>query len=220
MSTADAATGEAADPATTLQSWLADERRVLEAWAEGAHRLRTDAAERLAAMDGLTMMRSMMQGDAAPPSIGRTLDFLLVAVDHGRAVFQGTPGPGHLNPMGSVHGGWYASVLDSALGCCVHTTLPAGRAYTTLELKVNMIRALTPAVQRVRAIGQVIHVGAQTATAEARLVGPDGRLYAHASTTCLIFPMRRTGVAGGQPAAAPAASRDSGIVGTVGTIGT
>jgi uncharacterized protein (TIGR00369 family) len=81
-------------------------------------------------------------------------------------------------------------LLDSALGCCIHASLPAGKSYTTLELKVNMIRALTPKVQRVRAEGRVIHLGGQTATADARLVGPDGKLYAHASTTCLIFDVR------------------------------
>ena len=89
--------------------------------------------------------------------------------------------------MGSVHGGWYATLLDSALGCCVHAALPAGKGYTTLELKVNLIRAIRPDTTRVRAIGQVIHVGGQTATADAQLVGPDGKLYAHGSTTCLVF---------------------------------
>ena len=129
----------------------------------------------------------MLAGTVPYASIGQTLDFLLIEVAHGRAVFQGTPGPGHLNPMGSVHGGWYATLLDSALGCCVHSALPAGKGYTTLELKVNLIRAIRPETVRVRAIGQVIHVGGQTATADARLVGPDGKLYAHGSTTCLVF---------------------------------
>jgi uncharacterized protein (TIGR00369 family) len=92
--------------------------------------------------------------------------------------------------MGSVHGGWFATLLDSAVGCAVHTTLPAGRAYTTLELKINIVRALTDRVPLVRAEGQVVHVGRQTATAEGRLVGHDGRLYAHATTTCLIFDLR------------------------------
>ncbi|MBU6437099.1 MAG: PaaI family thioesterase, partial [Betaproteobacteria bacterium] len=91
------------------------------------------------------------------------------------------------NPMGAVHGGWFATLLDSALGCAVHAALPAGRAYTTLELKVNLVRALTDAVPRVRAIGEVVHVGRQTATAQARLVDAAGRLYAHGTTTCLLF---------------------------------
>jgi len=88
--------------------------------------------------------------------------------------------------MGTVHGGWYATLLDSAVGCAVHSTLPAGKAYTTLELKVNLVRALTDRVPLVRAEGKVVHVGSRTATAEGRLTGVDGKLYAHASTTCLI----------------------------------
>lgn len=89
--------------------------------------------------------------------------------------------------MGAVHGGWFATLLDSAVGCAIHTTLPAGKGYTTLELKVNMVRPLNDSVPLVRAEGKVIHAGHQVATAEGRLVGPDGKLYAHATTTCLIF---------------------------------
>lgn len=111
-------------------------------------------------------------------------------VAEGRAVFQGRPGPDHLNPMGSIHGGWYATLLDSALGCAVHTLMPPGRGYTTAELSVNLVKAINPAkVARVRAEGQVLHCGRQLATAEARLVGPDGTLYAHATTTCLVFEL-------------------------------
>jgi uncharacterized protein (TIGR00369 family) len=114
---------------------------------------------------------------------------MLVEVGPGRAVFQGTPGPAHFNPMGGIHGGWYATLLDSALGCAVHTLMSPGRAYTTAELSVNLVRAIGPSVQRVRAIGQVLHAGRQLATAEARLVGPDGTLYAHATATCLVFEL-------------------------------
>ena len=169
----------------------------LQAWldAESAQRQRLSRGpgvgalplEQATSRSGLEMMQAMLAGTVPYASIGQTLDFLLIEVAHGRAVFQGTPGPGHLNPMGSVHGGWYATLLDSALGCCVHSALPAGKGYTTLELKVNLIRAIRPETVRVRAIGQVIHVGGQTATADARLVGPDGKLYAHGSTTCLVF---------------------------------
>ena len=132
----------------------------------------------------------MLAGRLPYPHIGKTLNFLLTSASTQGAVFQGTPDTGHLNPLGSMHGGWFAKLLDSALGCCIHASLPAGKSYTTLELKVNMIRAITPQVPRVRAIGHVIHLDGQTATAEARLVGPDGRLYAHASTTCLVFDIR------------------------------
>ena len=170
----------------TLQVWLAQEEVMRQRWALGAASAGLDASAR-AKLSGLQWLQAMCRGELPFASIGKTLDFLLIEVSEGLAVFQGTPGPSHLNPMGSVHGGWYATLLDSALGCSVHTCMPAGKAYTTLELKVNMIRALSPQVQRVRATGRVIHVGGQTATAEARLEGPDGKLYAHGSTTCLVF---------------------------------
>jgi uncharacterized protein (TIGR00369 family) len=110
-------------------------------------------------------------------------------VDYGRAIFQGRPLERHYNPLGTVHGGWFATLLDSAVGCAVHTAMPAGRSYTTLELKVNMLRALTNKVELVRAEGRTIHVGGQVATAEARLVDAAGKLYAHATTTCLVFDL-------------------------------
>jgi uncharacterized protein (TIGR00369 family) len=91
--------------------------------------------------------------------------------------------------MGGGHGGWFATMLDSALGCAVHTLMPAGRGYTTAELSVNFVRSLSPKVGRVRAEGKVIHCGKQLATAEARLFGPDGTLFAHATTTCLVFEL-------------------------------
>ena len=99
----------------------------------------------------------------------------------------GRPGLAHFNPMGSVHGGWYATLLDSAVGCAVQTVLPLGKAYTTAELKINIVRPLTSKVPLVRAEGTVIYLGGRMATAEGRLTGPDGKLYAHASTTCFIF---------------------------------
>ncbi|WQQ39621.1 PaaI family thioesterase [Pseudomonas putida] len=122
--------------------------------------------------------------------MGDTLGFIPIRMSSGEAVFQGRPQVRHYNPMGTVHGGWYAAILDSAVGCAIHTKLPAGRAYTTLELKVNMVRALTADVSVVRAEGKVIQVGRQVAIAEARIVGPDGKLYAHATTTCLVFDHR------------------------------
>ena len=129
----------------------------------------------------------MLDGSLPYAWIAETLDFGLVEVGPGRAVFQGTPQLKHFNPLGTVHGGWYATLLDSALGCAVHTTMPAGRAYTTAELGVNIVRAATLQTGPLRAIGTVLHAGRQLATAEARIVGPDGKLYAHATTTCLVF---------------------------------
>jgi uncharacterized protein (TIGR00369 family) len=133
--------------------------------------------------------------------MGDTLDFVPIHIEPGLAVFQGRPQLKHYNPLGSVHGSWFAALLDSAVGCAVHSTLPAGKVYTTLELKLNIVRALTDAVPLVRAEGKLIHVGRQVATAEGRLVGPDGKLYAHATTTCLIFDQRPSARRGASPRA-------------------
>jgi uncharacterized protein (TIGR00369 family) len=178
----------------TLAAWLAAEEEQRRRLAAGPGP-GVSTPQQVAARSGLELMQGLLRGELPAPTISQTLDFLLIEVEHGRAVFQGTPGPAHLNPMGSVHGGWFATLLDSALGCCVHASLPRGKAYTTLELKVNLIRALTPQVQRVRAIGEVVHLGGQTATAQARLVGPDGKLYAHGTTTCLVFALPDTSAA-------------------------
>jgi uncharacterized protein (TIGR00369 family) len=171
-----------------LQEWLSQERAVtarLEAGA-GPGVVRP---EQLAGMSGLEVLRAMLRGELPYPSIAKTLDFTILEIDEGRALFQGTPGPAHLNPMGGIHGGWYATVLDSALGCAVHSMMPAGRGYTTAQLGVNLVRAIGSKAPRVRAEGKVIHCGRQLATAEARLFGPDGTVYAHATTTCLVFEM-------------------------------
>ncbi|MDT8991857.1 PaaI family thioesterase [Curvibacter sp. APW13] len=172
-----------------LNQWMTQEtdvRSVLDAGAgPGVAR-----PEQVKGLNGLQLMQAMLRGEVPYAAIARTLDFMLLEVDEGRAVFQGTPGAAHLNPMGGIHGGWYATLLDSALGCAVHTRMPAGRGYTTAELSVNIVKAINPAkTPRVRAIGQVIHCGRQLATADARLVGPDGTLYAHATTTCLVFEL-------------------------------
>jgi uncharacterized protein (TIGR00369 family) len=173
-------------PTDTLTHWLAAERAQRAAMAGGPGP-GVARPEQLAGKSGLEMMRAMLHGEIPYAAIAATLDFVLLEVERGRALFQGTPGPQHLNPLGTVHGGWFATLLDSALGCAVHTMLPAGRGYTTAELGINLVKALTPQVQRVRAEGRVIHCGRQLATAEARLVGADGTLYAHATTTCLVF---------------------------------
>lgn len=176
-------------PHDELQAWLEREREVLGKVAAGAG-FGVVPPQAFAGRGGLDVMQAMLRGELPGPPIMRTLDFVLVEVGEGRAVFQGTPGPDFFNPMGGVHGGWYATLLDSALGCSVHTMMPAGRAYTTAELGVNLVKAIGPKVQRVRAEGEVLHCGRQLATAQARLVGPDGTLYAHATTTCLVFELR------------------------------
>ena len=172
----------------TLETWLAQEREIRQR-LEGGSGPGVARPDQIASKTGLEVMQGLQNGELPFAAIAQTLDFLMIEVGDGSAVFQGTPGPQHLNPMGTVHGGWFATLLDSALGCAVHTKMPPGRAYTTAELSVNIVRALTPKVQRVRAIGRVIHCGRQLATAEAQLVGPDGTLYAHATTTCLVFDM-------------------------------
>ena len=141
---------------------------------------------------GLDVLRDMIAGLLPGPPISHAMHFLLVHVAPGEAVFQGRPSAEFLNPLGTLHGGWYASLLDSAAGCAVHTTLQPGRAYTTLEFKMNLVRAIGLGVPLVRSEGRTIHVGRQTATAESKLVGPDGKLYAHATTTCLIFDLPTT----------------------------
>jgi len=171
-----------------LEQWLAQEREIL-ARIDAGPGPGVARPDQIAGLTGLQQMQAMLRGDLPYAAIAKTLDFLIVEVDEGRAVFQGTPGTTHLNPMGTVHGGWFATLLDSALGCAVHTRMAPGRGYTTAELGVNLVKALTPKVPRVRAEGRVIHCGRQLATAEARLVGPDGTLYAHATTTCLVFDL-------------------------------
>lgn len=172
-----------------IESWLAREQEVL-AHLQAGPGPGVARLDQIAGLNGLQMMQAMLRGDIPHAAIASTLNFMIVEVSEGRAVFQGTPGPAHLNPMGTVHGGWYATLLDSALGCAVHTMMPVGRGYTTAELGVNLVRAIGPKVTRVRAEGKVIHCGRQLATAEGRLVGPDGTLYAHATTTCLVFDMK------------------------------
>ena len=143
--------------------------------------------ENLRECSGLELFQKMISGELPRPPITDTLGFYLVEAEKGRAVFQGTPQHRHYNPIGSVHGGFHATLLDSCVACAIQTTLEAGQGYTTLELKVNYIRALTDRVGPVRAEGRVIHVGKQIGTADGKLVDADGTLYAHASTTCLIF---------------------------------
>lgn len=171
-----------------LVHWLAQEREILAALDAGPGP-GVATREQIAHLNGLQQMQAMLRGELPYAAIAKTLDFLIVEVDDGKAVFQGTPRPEHLNPMGTVHGGWFATLLDSALGCAVHTRMEPSRGYTTAELGIDLVKAITPKVQRVRAEGRVIHCGRQLATAEARLAGPDGTLYAHATTTCLVFDL-------------------------------
>jgi uncharacterized protein (TIGR00369 family) len=170
-------------PNETLAGWQAQETAVRQRLGATGSVPRAKAAN----LSGLQVFEAIFAGDLPSPPIGETLDFIPIQMEPGVAIFQGRPMLRHYNPLGTVHGGWMCTLLDSAVGCAVHTTLPAGKGYTTLEIKVNMVRPLTDAVPLVRAEGKVIHAGKQVATAEGRIVGPDGKIYAHATTTCLIF---------------------------------
>lgn len=146
-----------------------------------------EMAATIAELSGLERMRQVIAGRIPAPPIARLMNIRLVEADEGLAVFEGVPEEYHYNPIGMVHGGFAATVLDSAMGCAVHTTLPAGVGYTTLELKLNFLKPLKSTTGLVRGIGTVIHAGRSTALAEGRLVSADGTLFAHATTTCLIF---------------------------------
>lgn len=170
----------------TLQRWRAREDEL----AARAAPIGLARPEQIAGKSGLQVFEAMLAGQIPRAPITTTLQFWLVEARPGHAEFQGKPAFEHYNPLGGVHGGWMATLLDSCVGCAVHTLLPPGKAYTTLELKVNFVKGLTDRVPLVRAIGDVIHSGSRVATAEGRLVGPDGTLFAHATTTCLIFDAR------------------------------
>lgn len=138
-------------------------------------------------MSGLDYLRAMVRGEIPPPPIMATMGFEVETVEAGHVVFACAPAEYHYNPIGTVHGGLACTLLDSAMGCAVHSTLPAGVGYTTLELKVNFLRPLTARTGRVRCEGRTIHVGGSVATAEGRIVDERGKLYGHATTTCMVF---------------------------------
>lgn len=138
-------------------------------------------------MTGREQLQAIVDGRAPKAPISELLGFDVVEVGEGTAAFEGVTREDHLNPLGTVHAGFAMTLLDSAAGCAVHATLAAGEAYTTLETKVNLTRALRPGTP-LRCEGTVVHRGRTIATSEARLVGSeDGKLYAHAVSTCLIM---------------------------------
>jgi len=145
--------------------------------------------ERMAGMCGLELLRAMAAGDLAGPGMGRTMGFRLIEADKGRVLFEGTPGPHLLNPLGQVHGGYALTLIDSACGCAVHSELDAGIGYTTVETKVNFTRAIDPDGGPVRCEGRVLSRGRTIATADAFLRDESGRLLAHGtSTLILLYP--------------------------------
>ena len=144
--------------------------------------------EDLAKYTGLELLQRIIDGLYPAPSIGARLNFGLHEVSEGRAVFRGLPGERHLNPLGGVHGGWAATIMDSALACSVQTLLARGEAYTTAEFKVNLIRPITTKTGFVECEGRVVHKGRTTAVSEAKLTDKDGKLLAFGTETCTIFP--------------------------------
>lgn len=140
-------------------------------------------------LSGLETLRAMIAGDLPGPPMAGTMNFDLLEAEEGRVVFAGTPLAAHLNPAGTVHGGWSASIVDSALACAVHATLAAGERYTSVEMKLNFLRPiLVGKTGRLICEGKVIQRGRTLALSEARLVDEGGKLYAHGSETCMIFP--------------------------------
>jgi uncharacterized protein (TIGR00369 family) len=148
-------------------------------------------------MSGRDFLDAVLRGELPPPPICHLVDFTFERIDDGRVEMVLTPQESQYNPIGSVHGGIIATVLDSVMGCAVHTKLPLGHAYTTLEIKVNYLRGVNRETGPMTAIGRVIHLGRQTAMAEASLSNASGKLFAQASTTCLIFDVPGQSVPGG-----------------------
>lgn len=149
----------------------------------------TFAPDTLLSMSGLDAMKAVLDGTLPAPSIGRTLNFWPTEIEEGRVVFEGTPTEAFTNPMGTLHGGWYGAILDSAMGCAVMTKVPKGSVYTTLEYKVNLIRAIPLGLQ-VTCPGWTDHAGRSTCVASAEIRDPKtDRLYATATSTCIIMKM-------------------------------
>jgi uncharacterized protein (TIGR00369 family) len=142
-----------------------------------------------ATMSGVAFLQAIMRGDQPPAPIAELMDFRLCEVEVGRVAFEGQPAACHYNPIGTVHGGYAATLLDSAMGCAVHSMLEAGMGYATLEIKVNLVRPITAETGPVRAEGSLLHRGRRTATSQAQLVDAGGKLLAHATCTCLLYPL-------------------------------
>jgi uncharacterized protein (TIGR00369 family) len=148
--------------------------------------------EILASMSGIDFLRKMFAGELPHATMMQQVGFTRGSAEAGFVVFQAIAGPQHYNPIGSVHGGFAATLLDSAMGCAVQSMLPVGHGYTTLEFKVLLIKAITADTGEVRAEGRTLNVGRRAATAEARITDAMGRLLAHATTTCLVFEIPNT----------------------------
>ena len=147
----------------------------------------TAAVQKGKTISGIEYLKALQTGELPPPPIAVLMDMWITEVSEGRVVFAAEPAEYHYNPLGTVHGGFTATLLDSALGCVVQSMLPAGTGYTTVELKVNYLRPITTKTGMVYCEGKIIYVGGRIATAEGRLTDAEGKLYAHGTTTCIIF---------------------------------
>jgi uncharacterized protein (TIGR00369 family) len=161
------------------------ERKRMVTWEDP-----TAGVEAAAKMSGLEYLRAIARGELPTAPMADLIGFDFSEIEEGRVVFECTPAEYHYNPIGAVHGGLACTLFDSAMGCAVHTMLPAGVGYTTVELKVNFLRPITLKTGRLLCEGTTIHVGGHIATAEARLLDTSGKLYGHATTTCMIFRNR------------------------------
>jgi uncharacterized protein (TIGR00369 family) len=146
-------------------------------------------AKQAGATSGMEFLQKIVSGELPSPPIAQVLGFRLAKVEPGFAVFEFEPAEFHYNPIGVVHGAMAGMLLDSTMGCSVQSTLPAGMGYTTLEFKVSLVRPVTMKTGLMRAEGRLIHAGSRVATADGKLIDAAGKLYAHGSTTCLIFPL-------------------------------
>jgi uncharacterized protein (TIGR00369 family) len=148
-------------------------------------------AEERRALTGLEYMRQLMTGEREPSGMARLMNMRLVEVEEGRAVFAVEPDERHYNGLGIAHGGLAATLLDSALGCAINTVMPAGRVFTTLEMKINYVRPMRRETGEVRCEAEVLHAGGRVATAEGRIIDASGKLYAHGTATCMLFRSRQ-----------------------------
>jgi uncharacterized protein (TIGR00369 family) len=169
------------------QRLLESEMR-MEVFQNETRQIGVVSREVLLAEDGSSFLTGMLNGRHPCAPYSDTMDIELVEVDEGRVVFVGKPSARYLNPVGTIHGGWAATILDGAMAYCVHSTLKAGEGYTTIEMKINYVRPLLPSTGIVRCESKLIHRGSRTATSEGRLFDERGKLLAHGSESCMIFP--------------------------------
>ncbi len=151
---------------------------------------RTPDLAHMRSLSGLDYLAGILRGDYPAAPIAATIGIEPVAFSPGHAAFEGTPEHFVYNPLGTVHGGWAATLLDSAMGCAVHTTLPAGKGYTTVDLHISLVRALSARTGRVRCEASVLHAGSSIVTAEGRILDAAGTLYATGTTTCVVLGAR------------------------------